>query len=290
MTAPDEPDPTPSVKGRRRLDPDTLAELEDQRDFLLRSLDDLEREHDAGELDEDDYEHLRDDYTRRAAEVIRSLDEGRVAFAESRAPRASWPRRLGALAVVAVLGVGAGIAVAQSSGSRMPGDSFTGGIRETVAQRLQRAAQLAATNDVTGALEIFDEILEEDPDNVEALSERGLLLVSVGQGNDRPALSSMGVDSIERAVEVDPGHARGHFYLGLATRLRGDTEGADESFDRALAADPSPQLRQEIEQFRAFVERGGPPPAGGSGASPGPVAELEGEDDADGTEGGAAEE
>jgi tetratricopeptide (TPR) repeat protein len=289
VTDPAEPPAAPSPGGRRRLDPDTLAELEEQRDFLLRSLDDLEREHDAGELDEDDYEHLRDDYTRRAADVIRSLEDGRAAFDEARAQRASWARRLAVLGVVALLGVGAGYAVAQSSGSRMPGDTFTGSIRETVAQRLQRAAQLAATSDVTGALEVFDEVLEEDPDNVEALSERGLLLVSVGQGNDRPALYSMGVDSIERAIEIDPDYARAHFYLGLTKRLRGDPEGADESFDRALAADPSPQLRQEIEQFRAFVDRGGPPP-GGSGASPGPVAELEGEDDADGTEGGAAEE
>ena len=38
------------------LDPDELAALEEQRDFLLRSLDDLEREHDAGDIDEHDYQ------------------------------------------------------------------------------------------------------------------------------------------------------------------------------------------------------------------------------------------
>lgn len=52
---------------RRRLDPDALADLEEQRDLLLRSLDDLEREHEAGDLDTADYEALRDDYTRRAS-------------------------------------------------------------------------------------------------------------------------------------------------------------------------------------------------------------------------------
>ena len=59
--------------GRRVSDTDRAA-LEEERDFLLRSLDDLEREHDAGDIDETDYEGLRDDYTVRAATVLRSLD------------------------------------------------------------------------------------------------------------------------------------------------------------------------------------------------------------------------
>jgi hypothetical protein len=42
--------------GRRVSRTPTRAPLEEQRDFLLRSLDDLEREHDAGDIDETDYE------------------------------------------------------------------------------------------------------------------------------------------------------------------------------------------------------------------------------------------
>ena len=64
------PTPTP----RRELDPDTLAALEEQRDFLLASIADLDREHAAGDLSDDDARELRDDYTARAAEVIRSID------------------------------------------------------------------------------------------------------------------------------------------------------------------------------------------------------------------------
>ena len=47
--------------------------LENERDFLLRSLDDLEAERDAGNIDDDTYRSLHDDYTARAAVVIRSL-------------------------------------------------------------------------------------------------------------------------------------------------------------------------------------------------------------------------
>ena len=50
------------------------ASLEDERDFLLRSLDDLESEFDAGDLDDADYRRLKSDYTARAAEVIRRLE------------------------------------------------------------------------------------------------------------------------------------------------------------------------------------------------------------------------
>jgi len=65
------------------------AELDDERSFLLRSLEDLEREHDAGDLSEEDYAVLRDRYTARAAAVLRSLegDGGVVAPDPRRAAR-----------------------------------------------------------------------------------------------------------------------------------------------------------------------------------------------------------
>ncbi len=71
-----------SVRCVMPTNPDRLAELEEERRFLLRSLADLEREHDAGDVDVDDYQTLRDGYTVRAASVLRSIDDGR-----STAPR-----------------------------------------------------------------------------------------------------------------------------------------------------------------------------------------------------------
>ena len=44
-----------SIVSSARLDPDELALLEEERDHLLASIDDLEREHDAGDLDDEDY-------------------------------------------------------------------------------------------------------------------------------------------------------------------------------------------------------------------------------------------
>ncbi len=42
---------------RRELDPDALAALEEERDFLLRSLEDLEREYAAGDVDDSDFRY-----------------------------------------------------------------------------------------------------------------------------------------------------------------------------------------------------------------------------------------
>ena len=64
--------------GGARGGPDDLtvrprSVLEEERDFFLRSLRDLEVEHDAGDIDDADYDALKDDYTVRAAAVIRQL-------------------------------------------------------------------------------------------------------------------------------------------------------------------------------------------------------------------------
>ena len=47
--------PVTDARSAGPADPDAYAALEEQRDFLLRSLDDLERERAAGDIDEDDY-------------------------------------------------------------------------------------------------------------------------------------------------------------------------------------------------------------------------------------------
>ncbi len=54
------------------MNPDRLAALEEERRFLLRSLADLEREREAGDVDDVDYRELRDGYTVRAAATLRA--------------------------------------------------------------------------------------------------------------------------------------------------------------------------------------------------------------------------
>ena len=48
--------------------------LEEERHFLLRSLDDLDAERAEGNIDDETYARLHADYTARAARVIHRLD------------------------------------------------------------------------------------------------------------------------------------------------------------------------------------------------------------------------
>lgn len=241
-------------------DPDARAELEEERDFLLRSLDDLDAERAAGELDEEDYRNLKDGYTARAAEVLRALDEDR-AFREAvpaGAPhRPRWRRPVALLLVLALAG-GAGLAVGAAAGSRQPGETVTGGTGRTAASSRLAEAAAVARDDPTRSLELYDAVLEDDPRNVEAWAERGLLLASLSVGIDRPGLLDEARRSVDRALEIDPDQPRSRFYLGLVELFSGDRPAAEAAFESALAADPPPPLRQAIEQRLAELRA---PPA-----------------------------
>ena len=81
-------------RGRCELvEHDAGDELEDERDFLMQSLDDLELERESGGIDDESYHELHDDYTARAAAMIRALRDGVDAPAGARAAgRRAAPR------------------------------------------------------------------------------------------------------------------------------------------------------------------------------------------------------
>jgi hypothetical protein len=162
---------------RRMVDPDALAALEEERDFLLRSLDDLEREYDAGDVDEDDYRTLLDDYTHRAALVIRAIDERRAARTAAVSSARRPGRTVVGVAGVLVFALVAGLGVARAAGDRSDGGFITGGVRPTLGQQLFECQQLAARGEVRDSLVCYDAILEEHPANVEAVTYRAWTLV-----------------------------------------------------------------------------------------------------------------
>lgn len=168
---------------RRRLDPDALAALEEERDFLLRSLEDLEAELEVGDIDEQDYAELKDDYTRRAAEVIRSIEAQRAAFQST--PRVGGRQIVAWVVGLAILGGLSGVLIARSSGARSANDSFTGDVRSSVVSLLNEARSLFSTPDRWAeAIEIYDEALQQQPSNVEALTYRGWLRYRSGEPAD----------------------------------------------------------------------------------------------------------
>ena len=216
-----------------RLDPDELALLEEERDHLLASLDDLEREHDAGDMDDEDYRVLRDDYTVRASEVLRAIDERR-SLVEERRPGRSRGRAVATVVGVVALAAVAGVLVAQNSGQR-GGGAITGAVNT------QRAAlatcQQASFQDPEGGVECYEEILADAPDNVEALTYQGWALIRLDRIDE-------GAANLERAVEIDPDYADARVFRAVVAKRGGDYELAAAEIDRFYRNDPSPAAIQ----------------------------------------------
>ena len=223
------------------LDPDVLAALERERDFLLRSLDDLDAERAAGDLDTSDHAALADDYTRRLAEVARSIDEERTAFDQVDTKLDTRQRVFTVIGIV-VLAVLAGVLLGEASGFRSPDDSVTGDIRQSSAGLLAEADTLTREQRWPEAIEVYDEVLDVAPGNVEALTYRGWLTARLG--DDETALLDL-----REAVAVDPTYpdARVFSAIVLDNQLR-FTEAAGElaAFD---SVDPPEAMLMLVEQF-----------------------------------------
>lgn len=232
-----------------------VDELEEQRDFLLRSIDDLDREFEAGDLSEDDYHALRDDYTTRAAAVLRAID-GAGTPAPAPAPAAAERRTQRVIWVVGilVLALGAGWLVATSAGERVAGDAASGSIPEASTDRIARAQRLVREGDILEAVKVYDELLDDDPENPVALAERGWLISRVD-----PSLVDSGLASIEKAIALDPRYAEAHFYRGMILlQSKNDSAAAAQAFETALASDPPPDLKSFLEDALQRAEAGSP--------------------------------
>ena len=152
--------------------------LLEERDHLLTSLDDLDSEKAAGDIDDLDYETLRDDYTARAAKLTRVLDGASV----RRTKRAAAPisSRIKSIAVVVVIAAVASWAMVQFSGARGSGETASGEIRLSTASLLIDAAQAFGGGDPERSIELYGDVLDLQPTNVEALTYRGWIQYQTG--------------------------------------------------------------------------------------------------------------
>jgi cytochrome c-type biogenesis protein CcmH/NrfG len=247
--------------------------LEAERDFLLRSLDDLESERDAGNIDDDTYRSLHEDYTARAADVIRSLRDD-VEPPEPEAPRTS--RRTKVIVIVclvAFVGVTA-FGLTRALGSRSPGDTITGNSANAGTQSdeealadLQQAAEDAPESydariayarmllgsDLAQALREFDAAAQLDPSRPEPPTYIGwinaLAARALEPGADRDALIARAQESLDQAIGLDPQYQDAYVYRALLhSTVMDDPAGAIPDYQRFLAIAPTDH------PMRALVE------------------------------------
>jgi cytochrome c-type biogenesis protein CcmH len=224
--------------------------LETERDFLLRSLDDLEAERAAGEVDDESYARLHDDYTARAAAVIRALRDG--VDARPVAPPLPLRRRLLVVGAIGAFALVAALALAAALGARLPGQLASGNQEQEderdaddrrasleaaveanpddITARLALARFLEADGDLAGALRQYDEVTTRDPENADALAQGGRILyltASRTPPEQATELVAAARERLDRAIAADPEYADARFFRAVLL--------AQELLDRDVA-------------------------------------------------------
>jgi len=239
------------------------ARLE-QRDFLLNSLADLEAEFDAGDLDEADYQSLRADYTKRAADLIRRIEAQESA--EKAVTGTPWRTAIAWLAIVTVIGGFAWIFLVQFSGDRSAGGTITGSVRLGPRALLFEAQQTFGGGDLPGAIEVYDQVLELQPSNVEALAYKGWLIRLEGDIEPAKVL-------VDDAVAIDPEYPDARVFAAVLAMDSGNPEEAASHLAVLDTLDSPPFVQQLVESMglreRVDAALAGEPISGGVfGADP----------------------
>lgn len=239
------------------MNPDQLASLEEERRFLLRSLADLDREFAAGDVDEDDYRELRDGYTVRAAATLRSIEEGRDSL-PARAP-ANWPRRLGIAAVMVLLAAIVWWALSASSAQRLPGQEISGLDPRDERQIVLAQARAIQVQQPAAAAALYEQVLVDHPDDVEALTYRGwtLALSLIGETDGETITSTLqeSVELLTTAIDIDPTYPDPYCFLGIVQgRFLEQAEASLPYLDRCLEQNPPADIRALVEGFRDSMD------------------------------------
>jgi cytochrome c-type biogenesis protein CcmH/NrfG len=278
------------VSDTTALGSDDRAQLERERDFLVRSLDDLERERDKGAIDDESYTRLHDDYTARAAAVIRTLRDG--VDVRPVAPPTSRRRRF--LTIVGIVAFAAVLAVvlAAALGARLPGETSSGNTGDaasgtndrndddgiSVAERIRRlqatvtespddiasrlllARFLEADGDLAGALAQYDAVLARNPSSAEAQAQAGRILYVTAQAavrSDPEAVEGLVQQSrarLDQAVAVDPEHADARFFRAIVLANEyGAFAAAQNDLQRYLILSPQGQFVDQARRLLADV-------------------------------------
>jgi anti-sigma-K factor RskA len=285
-------DPSTTVGPRDDPSRDERWYLADEEDFLRRSLDDARREHEAGDLADEDYDVMVARDSSRLAEVVAELadlgpepseaepsasasgsgakDDAETPVA-ARRPMAMW-RRVGVAASCLLIVAGIVLLVTHFVQARQPGQASSGSISvsqaQQIEQQLQQADSLAnagGAKNEQAALVLFNDVLAQDPSNPAALASAGWLMWNLGTSSHVAGYIEDGRAEVTRSVSVSPTYYQGHLYLGLILANQDhNNAGAVVQFDEFLADDPPtselPVVAPEVDP--SYVAVGKPAPAG----------------------------
>jgi tetratricopeptide (TPR) repeat protein len=237
----------------------------DEREFLLRSIRDLDAEYEAGDISEDDYRSLRDEYTARAAAVLRGEPdpvEAEMEPAVGSPGLPGWPGRRRNRTLMAIGGslVVAGLAaflIATNVGQRNSGAPVTGSLPLVAVPgrdpRLDQAQALFAKGKAVDAVRLYDAVLRDNPKNAEALAYEGWMIRLAG-------LSDQGLQREVAAEAADPSYPDAHFFRGVILfEDKGDAADAVKELRFFLSDNPPVDAISRAEQeLQKAIQAAGP--------------------------------
>ncbi len=244
---------------RERLELD----LDERRRAVLRSLEEIDADREAGNLSEADYKALRRRYEREAALVLAQLDAAEPAARTERSAEAGVPtparwRVPGAVSWVAGIAAFAALSVVVLTSSLRPraeGDTITGTIPGVGGPGGPGGPGEPGEPGNAGSLVPIDvermaaleEIIAADSSDVESLVELGHLYLASQRFREVAQLSM-------KALSLDPHTPGALAHLGMVLVAADHSDEALTSFDRALEIDPhfaEALLYRGIVSFRA---------------------------------------
>ncbi|NIN73273.1 MAG: hypothetical protein GTO46_15385 [Gemmatimonadetes bacterium] len=229
---------------------DMRAELDERYEAAVRSLEEIEVDHDSGNLSDADYAELRGRYETEIAHLERELGlaAGRTAApggdavkGETAAPERSWvPAAVGWTAAGIAFAALAYLVLSTALRPRVGDDSITGSIP---GQGMGASAGAPVGEVDTERLRSLEDIVAGDPQNLEALVELGHMYLRLQRYDELNFVT-------QAALAIDPNHPEALTHLGMLLFSMDHPEGVLPTFDQALAIDPD---FAEALQFKGMV-------------------------------------
>jgi tetratricopeptide (TPR) repeat protein len=269
------------------LPSDPREPLLERRAAALRALRELDFEHEAGHVADDDYAELRARYEAETAEILLELD--RLGAAPAPSPRAAqgpdtsagvpasaWRHPLalgGAALALVVFGVALGVGISRYTEPDRTAEEPPPGSRplaavdnpagapavsgkplspEMLRGMLDAARQSLFAGRAQEASMAYQAVLERDPENVDALTHLGVLLVMSADGERRNELIDHGLQLFDRATKIDPAYAPAYFYRGqVLYDVKGDRDGAVAAWEKFVEVSPPGEDRDRVVKMLA---------------------------------------
>ena len=222
--------------------------LEEEKARLIQALRELEEEHQAGRIGEQEYTSLKSKYEMEAAAVYRQLDRtsltpdpGPPVDVGSGAATPSWQRALAWAGVVIVFVGAAGFALMTAVQPRAEGAPMTGiqlgggeggmgggggGGGGSIDGLIAAMARAAGTVD-SAALPALEARLAADSTDLKALVQAGHLFLAEQRLDDAAHVSM-------QALEIEHGNLEAHSHVALLLLAQGELNSALEILDRVL--------------------------------------------------------